>query len=195
MPIVTTDTQTIANEPVTLEQAKRQPPLRVDHALDDDLITDLIFQAREEAEWYSMRTLRLSVSREETFSTWPDKCIRFDHPPLIAVDAVKYFDADNAEQTLAGSNYLVQTPTEARGVLTWSSDPTVVLPDHYDRPDAIKVEYRTGYQTADEVPEVAKGAILMLVSALYDPEELQEAAAYRETAKRMLRQIDWGSYE
>lgn len=190
MPIVTTDTQTLANEPVTLAEAKTQ--LRITHDLDDTEITRLILAAREEAERFTLRTLRLSVSHEETYSAWPD-CIRFDSPPLIAVSAVTYYDADNAEQTLASSNYIVQTPTDDRGQLSWTWD--AVLPDHYDRVDAIKVAYTSGYTTADEVPESAKQGILLLVEANFDADKVQKAEAYRVTAQKILNQLDWGSYE
>ncbi|TFH54316.1 MAG: hypothetical protein E4G91_11310 [Candidatus Zixiibacteriota bacterium] len=192
MSITTTDTQTLANEPITLAQAKVQ--LRVTHALDDDQITRIIFMAREEAEQYSARTLRLTVVRSRTYRGWP-WCMRFDHPPLIAVDAVKYFDADNAEQTLSSAAYILRTPTEGRGDLQWSTAPGTVLPLTYDRPDSVKVEYRTGYTTADAVPETAKGAILMLCNAYYDSSEFKEAEAYRSTAKRILDLTDWGNYE
>lgn len=192
MSITTTDTQTIANEPVTLGEVKTQ--LRVTHNLDDAEITRQIFIAREEAELRTSRTLRLTVSRVRTYTGWP-KCMLFDHPPLIAVDAVKYFDADNVEQTLASTSYVLRTPTEGRGDLQWSTDPGTTLPLTYGRPDSVKVEYRTGYTTADAVPEVAKGAVLMLVRALYDQSELKESEAYRSTAYRLLDMTDWGNYE
>ncbi len=194
MPIVTTKTNAISNEIVTLAEAKEQPPLRIDHNLDDSLVTRLIYQAREEAESYSHRTLRLSVTREETFDGWPDK-IKFDHPPLEAVTAVKYYDTNDVEQTLAASNYTVQIPSEGRGLLTWSRAAGTTLPSLTDRIDSVTVEYTTGYTTAAAAPEQAKGAILLLVSAWYDPEDLNEAAAYRETAKMVLNNIDWGNYE
>jgi uncharacterized phiE125 gp8 family phage protein len=192
MSITTTDTQTIANEPITLAEAKTQ--LRVTHNLDDAEITRWIFIAREEAEAYSMRTLRLSVSRSRSYKGWPD-CMRFDHPPLIAVDAVKYYDVDNAEQTLSADSYILRTPTEGRGDLQWSTAPGTTLPNTYDRPDSVWVEYRTGYTTADAVPEMAKGAVLLLVSALYDNSEMKEAEAYRSTAHRLLHATSWGNYE
>jgi len=192
MSITTTDTQTIANEPITLDEAKTQ--LHVTHNLDDDAITRMIFMAREEAELRTSRTFRLTVSRVRTYTGWP-KCMLFDHPPLIGVDAVKYFDTDDAEQTLASTSYVLRTPTEGRGDLQWSTAPGTTLPLTYDRPDSVSVEYRTGYTTADAVPEVAKGSILMLVNALYDQSEIQESAAYRSTAYRLLDMTDWGNYE
>ena len=192
MSITTTDTQAISNEPVTLAEAKTQ--LRVKHALDDAEIERQVLMAREEAETYSMRTLRLSVTRERTYRGWPE-CMRFDNPPLLAVQAVKYFDTDNAEQTLAASNYLVRTPTEGRGDLQWSTVAGTILPQGFDRHDSVKVEYTTGYTTAAEVPEIAKAAVLLLVNAYHDSSEFTEAEAYRTTAQRLLSQTSWGSYE
>jgi hypothetical protein len=42
---------------------------------------------------------------------------------------------------------------------------------------------------------MAKGAILLLVSALYDNSEIKEVEAYRSTAMRLLNTIGWGNYE
>lgn len=190
MSITTTPAQSLANEPITLAEAKQQ--LRIYHNLDDTEITRHIYAARLEAEHMCLRTLRLSVAREQTYKDWP-VCLLFDDPPLIAVDSITYYDADNVEQTLAASNYIVRTPTEGRGDLYWTS--TAVLPSQFNRIDAIKVSYRTGYVTADAVPESAKHAVLLLVNANYDASELQEAEAYRATAKRILDQLDWGNYE
>lgn len=192
MSITTTDTQTIANEPISLDEAKFQ--LGVTDNLNDADITKIIFRAREEAESYCDRTLRLAVSRVRTYDGWPS-CMRFDHPPLASVDAVKYYDVDNAQQTLAASNYIVRTPTDGRGDLTWSRASGTTLPALFDRIDSVSVEYTTGWTTAAEVPEQAKAAILMLVNSLYDHSEFKEAEAYRFAAMRMLHNLDWGSYE
>lgn len=93
MSITTTDTQTIANEPVTLAEAKVQ--LGVTDNLSDADITRYIFMAREEAEGFASRTFRLSVTRARTYDGWPAE-MRFDSPPLIAVASVTYYDTDNA---------------------------------------------------------------------------------------------------
>jgi hypothetical protein len=82
MSITKLTTPTIANEPITLAEAKTQ--LRVTHNLDDAEITAKIFTARAEAESYSMRTLQLSVSWVRRYDGWP-LCMRFDDPPLISL--------------------------------------------------------------------------------------------------------------
>ena len=192
MSITTTDTQVLSNEPITLAEAKIQ--LGVTHNLDDARITRHILEAREEAEGITNRTLRLSVTHARTYDGWPSE-MRFDSPPLESVVSVTYYDIDDVSQTLSSSNYVVRTPTDGRGDLTWSRAAGTTLPALTDRIDSVTVNYTTGYTSADAVPERAKGSILMLVSALYDQSELKESEAYRSTARRRLADIDWGIYE
>ena len=94
---------------VPLADAKAM--LLVDHTADDALITTLIAAATIEAQGVAARsfvtqTLLLSLD------AWPaDGAVRLPFPPLATVTSVKYFDADNVEQTIAAADYIAVSYT------------------------------------------------------------------------------------
>lgn len=178
-------------EPVTLADVYRV--LRIDaegsppeHPFDADFERQ-ITTARRNVEDLTRRslirqTLRLSMSAFpvscggwETAPRWlraPTK-ISLVRPPVILVESVQYFDAANALQTVDSASYYVtddQVP-ELRFISGFSA-PTV-----YDRPDAVRVTYVTGYigagspastqaEAAEHVPSELKDAILIGVQML-----------------------------
>jgi uncharacterized phiE125 gp8 family phage protein len=203
-------------EPVTLAQAYKQLRLTPDHAgspgeethPDDAMLRGSITTAREQVEQMARRsliqqTLRLSMAG------FPASCvhgiwyaatpvrIRLLRPPIIRVEAVSYYDGDNALQTVDADDYYVtdeQVP-ELRFVTGFAAPVT------YDRPDALRVDYVCGYapdgspsttqeEYAANVPSSLCDAILIGVQLLYDdmaPADREQMEKMREALIQPLR--------
>jgi len=158
-----------AAEPVTLAEAKTH--LRVDISDDDDLITALITAAREYCENFQNRAYITQVWKL-WMDDWPeeDDYIEIPLPPLQSVESVKYYDTDGNENTFSSDYYSVDTESEPGRVYlnygeTWPTDTL--------RPrNGIVVEFTAGYgDTADDVPQTVKQAMLLLIAHWYENRE------------------------
>ena len=87
-------------EPATSTEAKLH--LKVDHTDDDTLITIIIQAAREIIEQYTHRSL-ITQSRTIKLDYFPDREILIPHGPLISITSIKYYDEDEAQQTLSST--------------------------------------------------------------------------------------------
>ena len=136
----------------------------------------MITTARQWVEDYCRRSLayqtlrlvlpppRAGAYRASMFSNraWPK--IELYRPPLVAVEAVRYYDDSNVLTTLDEDDYfVVQGTVPTLGFATDYDFPSVYL-----RQDAIQVDYTAGFLDADDVPEVYRDAILLGVQLSYD---------------------------
>lgn len=209
-----------AFEPVTLAEVYKQlridpddvgSPSELSHP-DDSLLEGQIATAREFVESATrrsmiQRTLRISCAGFPRVCygwryPWPGAGVAVDRilllrPPIIRVESVRYYDADNALQTVDAASYYWtddQVP-ELRFVSSFSA-PTV-----YDRPDAVRVDYVAGYtpsgspattqaEYAANVPLSLRNAVLIGVQLLYDnlaPADRAAMEALRESLIQPLR--------
>jgi uncharacterized phiE125 gp8 family phage protein len=183
-----------SDELLTVVEAKEH--LRVYTGDLDDDITRKIQAARDYCERYTQRTLRATVTRTYKTGEWWCKDLRLKWPPLIAVSSITYYDADNSSQTLASSNYHVETDADGSGRIVWATDATI--PSLYDRPDAITVTFTTGYTaieatSANPLPPVALHAMKCKLSELWGGTE-GEMRANKEACDRLLGMVDWTGY-
>lgn len=96
-----------------------------------------------------------------------DDAIRLEGAPLIAVQSVSYYDADNVLQILAPEAYYVDAVTEPGYIVAAAG---AGWPATYTRRNAVVVEYTCGYgETEDKVPESIKLYILARLSEQFDP--------------------------
>lgn len=159
-----------AIEPITLDQAKAH--LRVVDGADDALIAQMITDARQDCEARLQRTLIDSTWRR-TLDAFPH-AIRLRMGRVLAVEQVRYIDAQGAAQVLDPSCYLPDT----------ESVPGYVVPAYgFGWPaaraqiNAVQVDYRAGFggTTPDEqraaVPAPIKRWILLRVGSLYEHRE------------------------
>jgi uncharacterized phiE125 gp8 family phage protein len=88
-------------------------------------------------------------------------------PPLQTVTAIKYLDADGAEQTVSTDIYrVVNNGTEASAVMLANGQ---TWPAHGCYPDAVRIEFTAGYgDAADDVPQRIRHAALVLLSHLWE---------------------------
>lgn len=129
--------------------------------MEDALIQALIDTATTQVQTFTRRAF-LRGSYLAKLNYFPAK-ITLDVLP-IDVDSVvvKYFDADNAEQTLAAEEYNViyNGPDDYATIEFNGSMPAV-----YDKKNAVSIAYDAGYAA---VPAPIKTAILMQVATMYE---------------------------
>lgn len=158
-----------ALEPLTLAEAKKQCKAE-DFTDDDALIQAMIVAARQWAEGETRRAL-LQQTWRLTLDEFPADCeaIELPPPPLLSVTSVTYVDGAGATQTLATTEYTVDTDAFVGRVFlkygkTW--------PATRDEPNAVTITFRAGYGTvAGSVPQAIRSAILLQVADLYEHRE------------------------
>lgn len=157
--------------------------LRVDGAHDDALLEAYVGAA---IDWYEDAADRSLVTatweaRWDCFpgqtqdprsaSSWWGRAdrlsIHLPKSPAVAVASVKYLDANEVEQTLSSSAYVVDatssppTITPARGY-SWPSVAAL--------PGAVRVRFTAGYGDGPEdVPQKIQQLVRLLVAHWYDP--------------------------
>lgn len=143
--------------PVTLEQARTQVFLASDDTIHDTELADLLATAVE--QWESdTDSVLMSRTLRVYFEAFGDDEIYLPSRPIISIASVKYYDDSDTLQTLATSVY--DLDKSARAVrLKWNQ----VWPSTSTRWDAAQVNYVAGYSSANDVPSIAKRAVLLLV--------------------------------
>ena len=155
--------------PVTLDEAKAWAFIDFDD--DDALITSMIVAATGFFDGYS-GILGRALMPQVWLLEFPLFCSRMRLPlsPVISVQSIKYYDVENAEQTLSSDVYGVyEDPlgpvVELLSVQSW--------PAIFDKTNAVKITFQAGYVDAAAVPAPIKTAIKMLVADMYDNRESQ----------------------
>lgn len=155
-----------AVKPVSLADAKLD--LRVDQSDEDTLIESLISAATDYLEADNGAINKAFVTQTWTLSVkCPDRNYRIWLPvtPVQSITSIKYFDADNVEQTLTVSDFYFHGDEdwayiEPKQGVNW--------PSVYDRLDAITVEFVAGFGDAEtDIPESIRHAIRLLVVHWY----------------------------
>lgn len=150
---------------VTLADAKLH--CRVDGGDEDVLITALVKAAQDYLDGYSgvLGRALLTQTWRQDFDAFSDT-MRLPVGNLLAVSSVTYYDASNAQQTLASSVYTAFSDTLGPYV---TRKPGQAWPSTYTRPDAVSVTWTAGYgATSAAVPAAIKQAALLLVGHWYD---------------------------
>lgn len=150
-----------ATEPITLAEAKAQ--CKVEHALDDDLITTLIQTYRERAEHETGRAL-ITQTWELSLDAFPEAEIELPKPNVVSITSVTYLDSAGVLQTISGANYTLDAAAIPGWVLpavnyTW--------PTSQDVANAVKVRFVAGYGAAAAVPAAIKTWIKLQIGAAY----------------------------
>jgi uncharacterized phiE125 gp8 family phage protein len=123
---------------------------RIDGTDSDTDITKKIKAAIAYCETYTGLDFTAS-SYKEIFPAFPHyhhnehhhHKITLSRAPLKSITSLKYYDAANVEQTLSTSDYYLLNPSNQPAWL----EPVNYFPATYPRPDAVSVEYTTGYTT------------------------------------------------
>ncbi len=157
-------------KPVSLVEAKGAA--KVDFDDDNALIEGMIDAAISHLDGWSGVLGRCLINQGWRLSLcdWPAcRFIRLPFPDVSAA-TVKYFDEDNAEQTVTAS--LVTRLEDERGTVIRFSDDFTFPSVFDDRGDGVQVEFTAGYgATAADVPPAIRTAILLMVAHWYNNRE------------------------
>lgn len=130
---------------------------------EEDLSIDLMIDAAHDhlCRQYDLSILPQTLElRVDGFGCEP---IDLARPPVVAVESVKYDDADGAEQTLATSAYRVLDLTDGRKSIALPSGGS--WPVVRDHGASVRIRYTAGYQTT--VPPELRMTMLFLVAHWY----------------------------
>lgn len=150
--------------PISTADAKAH--MRVDLSDDDALIGGLVAAAVELTDATGILGKAMVTQKWRQWIGNSPSEVRLIIGPVQGVTAVKYYDLDGVLQTDTLSNYEVIGTAEASYVrpkagFSW---PAAMI-----RPDAIAIEYESGYgDAADDVPEPIRLALKMLVAHWYE---------------------------
>ena len=161
-----------AAEPLSSSETKNW--LNVSTSDDDSLISMLIKMAREKVERdhdTAIITQTIDfISDKFSGSENDDGCVELAISPVQSITSVKYYDADNVEQTLAAENYHLDKYGFGRAKIVKAAG--VSWPATYNRPDAVTVRAVCGFgDAAANVPEPLRVAMLLMVKYNYDNRE------------------------
>jgi uncharacterized phiE125 gp8 family phage protein len=147
-----------AELPVTLAQARQH--LKVTVTAEDALILAAINAATEHAEDFTGRRF-ITQTWDLSLDAFPRSGpIMLPNAPLVSVTSVKYLDTAHVEQTLATSDYQVDTISQP-GRIVVGVDTT--WPQTSPKVNAVTVRFVCGYGLAGAVPFAIKAAILLLI--------------------------------
>ena len=148
---------------VSLEAARLSA--RLDGPEADVELRQVIGQHTRDAEHETGRALV-----QQTFRLTLDKfppAFRLEHPPIIAVEHIKFYDANGVRQTLHPDDYLVDAESEPGEIVP---APGRAWPATQGRINAVEVQYSCGYGVDDStVPDEIKGYILGKVAEHFAP--------------------------
>lgn len=170
-----------ASYPVTLSDLKEH--LAIDVASEDDRLTAMLAAATALCETETQRAY-VSQTWKQTQRAFPCGKLYLPKPPLSSVTSVKYYDADNVQQTWDSSNYYVCKGTKAQGWI----EPVDNWPATYDRPDAVEIIFVAG----GFAPAQVAHAIKVICGQWNEGREGQEDIP--QAAKMLLNQLKTGVY-
>lgn len=168
--------------PITLAEFKLHA--RVDIDDDDALCTSMIEAATDQCEVETERSL-VTQTWQARFCDW-SRLMALPRPPLQSVTAVEYMDEEDNWNTVAASNYYVNTDAEPAFIqfkdeFSFPSLGDSVLP--------VRITYVAGYGLAAAVPENAKRAIAILASHFYENRQAVEMGRTVNVIPRTFRSL------
>lgn len=200
--------QTVAptGEPLSLADLKSW--LRVDSGdtSQDDRILDLITTAREYCEEYTQRqflpaTWQLTLDyfpgvyysypgREDTIAHWWYRNIIYlPRPPFRAMSSIQYVDTAGVTQTLASTEYNLDTVREPARIRPAYGK---IWPVTRVQLDAVTLTYTAGYDDGSVLPARVKQAMRLLVGLDYENREATEVNLDR--VHSLLDSVATGTY-
>lgn len=129
---------------IGVQLLKKQLKLEATDTSEDDLLNAYLVSTIKQAEAYTRRVIDLSTWRSYLCGLYD---VRLDiHPVTISSIVVKYFDVNDAEQTLSTSLYTVQNNGDDFVKIKFEGS----LPALSDIDEPVYIEYQAGYTTYPE---------------------------------------------
>jgi len=145
-------------QPVTVSELKNN--IGIFHTEKDAILELYIASAVDYAERFTGRQFMPAVWELQTDTYY--EYFKISKAPFVSIVSVKYYDANNALQTLvADTDYIVSSTNPA--IIQFLSD--FVL---YDRPDALQIRFNAGYANAAAVPALIKASIILIAGKMYE---------------------------
>jgi uncharacterized phiE125 gp8 family phage protein len=139
-----------AGMPFDFDEIKEH--IRVDHEIEDTVLKTYILAAIDYVEKFTWRKLRPT-----TYTGYADSWDTFNIQ-LTPTSSI----TDNNLQTMSASDYqtdLVKIPASINFLTTYSV---------FDRPNAIQIEFVSGYATLYDIPSGLVSALYLMIGHLYD---------------------------
>lgn len=145
--------------------AEQKTFMRVEHALDDAIIEQLILAATSVAEQHTRRSL-MQQSIRLTLDEFPE-AIELPRGPVSSVTEVRYTDGSGADVVLSSSEYVLDN--SAGDGAAWLL-PAVgsAWPATQASANALRVTYVAGVASAADVPRAIKTWVMLRAAQLYD---------------------------
>ena len=155
-----------ATEPITLVEAKAH--LRVDFSDEDTYIDTLIVSARRYCEAYCNRVF-ITQTWRQNLSEWVNP-IQLKVNPVISVTSLKYYDTNEAQQTITdnANNYQKDLNSDVAKIYEGLVNTFPAIGSTINPIEIITV---CGYGAAADVPDDIKHAIKFMVSYFYENRE------------------------
>ena len=152
---------------------------------EDSYITKLIKAAQESCENFTNRKFN-DGTYEYYLDKFPngsgvDGTINIPYAPVKVLTHIKYDDTDDAEQTLTvDTDYysdIINEPGRVVPIDGWV--------DTYDKINAVRIRFQTGYASPDFIPLAAIEAISLLIGEMYEVRE-DKVRRYTTAVQRLL---------
>lgn len=156
--------------PVTAAEAKAA--CRVLHDDEDGYFDLLIAAATDHVERFTGRAI-LPQTWEMVLDAFSD-AILIPRGPVTEIEAISYFDSDEAEQTVSTSTYVLDDVSDPQWVVRGSAYSWPVVADGVNN---VTIRFVAGYET---MPAALKQAILLLVAHWYRNREAASDKAMAE---------------
>lgn len=172
--------------PVSLAELKAH--CRIDLDEDDALLMGYLRAAVEWVESYTGLAL-ISSTWQQTASAFPTASIRYPNAaielsrrPVQAITAIDYLDAGGVAAVLDPSIYVLAGVGGNRRSARITLGTGQAWPAIYTHSEAVTVTYIAGFgDTHNEVPELIRHALMLLVSTWYDYRgDLEQGPAVNE---------------
>ncbi len=168
--------------PVTLAELKKHAQVR--HGLEDE---NLLSYLRDAIEYVEQRG-RVSLINQRIRHALDDwaggQTIHISRGPLVSVEAVKYLDAANVEQTADTKYWRADTRSRWGGVFLSDSFSQKLA----DGTGVVWIDMTCGYGTsADAVPEQWKSLIRVVATHSYERRELATGGGFDEAFEKVLQ--------
>lgn len=150
--------------------------LRILHTDDDTYLTMLEAAATAHTSNYINRAL-IDTTYELRLDAWPQRFLT-PYSPLQSVTSIQYLDTAGTLQTLATTEYTVDTQSQP-GIVYEAYNKT--WPSLQDEPNAVRMIYVAGYGSANtDVPEKIRFAIMLLIGHMYENREATSPTAVHD---------------
>lgn len=152
------------SEPLDIGEVKKHLRIEEDTTADDDYLQSLLIATRQRLE--AIQPVKLITQTWKIFyDRFPSWAIDLPFWPLQSVTHVKYYDANNIQQTIDPANYQVSIYGIAPQIAPVYGQ---IWPLVYLRLNAVEIQVVVGFGEPKDVPEELKHRLKFAVGRRYE---------------------------